>query len=54
MTDLLDDGAARERLVAAGRARVAGFTWAATAAATVAAYRTAARRVAGDDSGAPA
>jgi alpha-1,3-rhamnosyl/mannosyltransferase len=54
MIDLLDDGAARERLVAAGRARVAEFTWAATAAATVAAYRAAARRVAGDDSGAPA
>lgn len=54
MTDLLDDGAARERLIAAGRARVTEFTWAATAAATVAAYRAAARRVAGDDSGAPA
>jgi len=54
MTDLLDDPTAGDGLVAAGRARVAQFTWAATAAGTVAAYRAAARRVAGDDSGAPA
>jgi alpha-1,3-rhamnosyl/mannosyltransferase len=32
----------RQAMIAAGRARAAGYTWAATAAATVAAYRTAA------------
>ncbi|HET6952410.1 MAG TPA: glycosyltransferase family 1 protein [Acidimicrobiales bacterium] len=56
MSEMLADEAARERLVAAGRERVAKFTWAATAADTVAAYRAAARAAgpgAGDDTGAP-
>jgi glycosyltransferase involved in cell wall biosynthesis len=38
---LLGDGALRARLNAAGAERSAGFTWAATAAATVAVYRRA-------------
>ncbi|MEI6727170.1 MAG: glycosyltransferase family 1 protein [Actinomycetes bacterium] len=38
---VLDDPALRERLVAAGRERGAQFTWARTAAATVAAYHEA-------------
>jgi glycosyltransferase involved in cell wall biosynthesis len=38
---LLDDGARRERLVAAGRARAADFTWAASAEAHVRAYAAA-------------
>jgi alpha-1,3-rhamnosyl/mannosyltransferase len=42
MIDLLADGAERERLSAAGRERAAGYTWARTAAATLAAYREAA------------
>ena len=39
MLELLGDGDERERLVAAGRERVGQFSWAATARATVAAYR---------------
>ena len=39
MLELLGDGDERERLVAAGRERVGQFSWAATAQATVAAYR---------------
>lgn len=39
---LLEDPAEAERLRAAGRARAAGFTWAATAAGTLAAYERAA------------
>ena len=38
---LLDDAALRERLVAAGTARASSFTWARTAALTVAVYRRA-------------
>jgi glycosyltransferase involved in cell wall biosynthesis len=43
---ILDDGALRDRLAAAGRARAATFTWEAVAEATVGAYRrtVAARR----------
>ncbi len=40
---LVDDAALRARLAAAGRARAAGLTWPATAAATWAAYQEAAR-----------
>ena len=36
---MLNDEALRDRLVAAGRARAADFTWARTAAATAAVYR---------------
>jgi alpha-1,3-rhamnosyl/mannosyltransferase len=39
MIDLLADGAERERLSAAGREWAAGYTWARTAGATLAAYR---------------
>jgi hypothetical protein len=39
MLELLGDGDERERLVAAGRERVGQFSWAATARATVTAYR---------------
>jgi alpha-1,3-rhamnosyl/mannosyltransferase len=39
MQALLDDAGLRERLVAAGRARVAGFSWERTAEATAAVYR---------------
>ncbi len=39
LMELASDGALRERLIAAGRARAAGFTWQATAAATWAAYQ---------------
>jgi glycosyltransferase involved in cell wall biosynthesis len=39
MLELLGDGDERERLVAAGRERAGQFSWAATAQATVAAYR---------------
>ncbi|HZB71573.1 MAG TPA: glycosyltransferase family 1 protein [Acidimicrobiales bacterium] len=38
---VLDDGARRDRLVAAGRTRAAGFTWAASAEAHARAYRAA-------------
>jgi alpha-1,3-rhamnosyl/mannosyltransferase len=38
---VLGDGALRERLAAAGRARAAQFTWERTAEATVEAYRRA-------------
>jgi glycosyltransferase involved in cell wall biosynthesis len=41
MRSVLTDDALRERLVAAGRARAADFTWARTAAATAAVYRAA-------------
>jgi glycosyltransferase involved in cell wall biosynthesis len=41
MTVMLEDGKERQRLVAAGRARVAEFTWQRTAADTIAAYRAA-------------
>jgi glycosyltransferase involved in cell wall biosynthesis len=41
MTVMLEDGEERQRLVAAGRARVAEFTWQRTAADTIAAYRAA-------------
>jgi glycosyltransferase involved in cell wall biosynthesis len=40
--DLLGDGDRREALRAAGLRRAAGFTWAACAERTVAAYRVAA------------
>src|ERR671910_459574 len=39
MLELLGDGDERERLVAAGRERVGQFSWAATARATLTAYR---------------
>ena len=41
MRSVLNDTALRDRLVAAGRARAADFTWARTAAATAAVYRAA-------------
>lgn len=41
---VLDDPAERERLVAAGRERAAGFTWESTAKQTLEAYRKAVRR----------
>ena len=44
MIRMLEDGAERQRLSEAGRARVAGFTWARTAAQTLATYRAAAVR----------
>jgi alpha-1,3-rhamnosyl/mannosyltransferase len=45
---LLVDGARRARLAAAGRERALGFTWEATARATLAVYREAAERVAAE------
>ena len=42
MIQMLDDGDERQRLVDAGRARVAGFTWRHTAACVLDAYRAAA------------
>jgi glycosyltransferase involved in cell wall biosynthesis len=42
MTLMLEDGEERQRLAAAGRARVATFTWERTATETLAAYRDAA------------
>jgi alpha-1,3-rhamnosyl/mannosyltransferase len=41
LSRLLDDGALRSRLSAAGVARAASFTWARTAELTVASYRRA-------------
>jgi glycosyltransferase involved in cell wall biosynthesis len=41
MLELLSDGDERERLVAAGRERAGGFSWAAAARMTVAAHRDA-------------
>jgi alpha-1,3-rhamnosyl/mannosyltransferase len=41
MRSVLNDNALRDRLVVAGRARAADFTWARTAAATAAVYRAA-------------
>lgn len=41
LRSLMDDGSLRSSLARAGRARAAGFTWHGTAAATVAAYRSA-------------
>jgi glycosyltransferase involved in cell wall biosynthesis len=48
MLRLLHDGDERERLIAAGHERVGAFSWAATARATLAAYRDAAE---GDEAG---
>jgi len=49
MAAMLEDCDERHRLIAAGRERAAGYTWAATAAATMAAYRAAVE--AGDGAG---
>jgi alpha-1,3-rhamnosyl/mannosyltransferase len=46
MIRMLEDGDERRRLADAGRIRVADFTWQRTAAATVAAYRSAAATIA--------
>jgi glycosyltransferase involved in cell wall biosynthesis len=48
MYDLLDDGAERERMAEAGRARAASYTWARTVAATLATYRDVAKEAAAD------
>jgi alpha-1,3-rhamnosyl/mannosyltransferase len=42
MGDMLEDGGERQRLTAAGRARVGAYTWQRTATETLAAYRKAA------------
>jgi alpha-1,3-rhamnosyl/mannosyltransferase len=48
MTRMLHDGAERQRLTGAGRARVATFTWQRTAAETLAAYRSCVATAPGD------
>jgi len=53
MCDLLGDGAERERMAEAGRARSASYTWTRTMAATLAAYRDVAEEAA-VEAGSPA
>ena len=45
LAGVLDDGARRERLAAAGRARAASFTWEASAVAHARAYAAALQRM---------
>jgi glycosyltransferase involved in cell wall biosynthesis len=47
LAGVLDDGARRERLAAAGRSRAAHFTWEASAVAHARAYAAARQRAAG-------
>jgi glycosyltransferase involved in cell wall biosynthesis len=48
MCDLLADGAERERMAEAGRARAASYTWGRTVEATLAAYRDVAKEAAAE------